>query len=131
METKTINQKVSFNASPHQVYEALMDEAKHSKFTSGPAQVSREIGGKFSAYGGYCSGTNIELIPDEKIVQNWRAGSWSEGHQSKITLILTETPEGTELTFTHEGVPADDVEGISEGWHLNYWNPIRKMLECT
>jgi len=129
MEVATINQKVIFATSPHEVYEALMDEVKHSKFTGGPARVSREVDGKFSAYGGYCSGTNIELIPDKKIVQNWRAGSWPEDHISKITLVFKEVPEGTELAFTHEGVPADDLEGISEGWHLNYWNPIRKMIE--
>lgn len=31
--TKTIEQSVTFNASPHDVYEALMDSEKHSQFT--------------------------------------------------------------------------------------------------
>lgn len=129
METRTINQTVIFEASPHDVYEALMDSAKHSQFTGTKAVVIREVGGKFSAYGGYCSGTNLELIPDKKIVQNWHAGSWPEEYYSKITFLFREIEGGTELTFIHEGVPADDFEGISQGWHLNYWEPIKKMLE--
>jgi activator of HSP90 ATPase len=129
METRTINQTVVFKAGPHEVYEALMDSAKHSEFTGAKAEISREVGGEFSAYGGYCSGTNTELVPNKKIVQSWRAGSWPEGYTSTITLLFDEIEEGTELTFTHEGVPTEDFEGISEGWHLNYWEPIKKMLE--
>ena len=42
--TKTIEQSVTFNASPHDVYEALMDSEKHSQFTGAKALISREVG---------------------------------------------------------------------------------------
>jgi uncharacterized protein YndB with AHSA1/START domain len=32
---KPIHQTVTFKASPHEVYEALMDSKKHAAFTSG------------------------------------------------------------------------------------------------
>jgi hypothetical protein len=37
------------------------------------AEISREVGGAYSAYSGYITGQNLELLPDQKIVQSWRA----------------------------------------------------------
>ncbi len=71
--SKPIKQSVTFKASPHAVYEALMDSKKHSAFTGGKASISRVVGGKYTAYDNYVNGKNIELVPDKKIVQSWRA----------------------------------------------------------
>ncbi len=65
---KTIRQTVTFKASPHEVYEALMNSRRHAKFSGGKARLSRKVGGKFTAYDGYIEGTNLELAPDKKIV---------------------------------------------------------------
>lgn len=88
MKTKTIRQIVVFKASPHDVYEALMDSKKHSKFTGAKAIISREVGGKINAYDGYIEGVNVELVPDKKIVQKWRGSDWPEGHYSTATFEL-------------------------------------------
>jgi activator of HSP90 ATPase len=84
-------------------------QKKHSKFTGGKAQISRKVGGKFSAFDGYSEGTNLELVPDKKIVQTWRASDWPEGHYSKVDFSLKEIPGGTRLTFTQTGVPAEHM----------------------
>ena len=73
MKTRTIRQTVAFKATPHEVFEALMDSKKHSEFTGGKAKISRNVSGKFTAYDGYAEGTNLELVKDKKIVQTWRA----------------------------------------------------------
>lgn len=129
MKTKVIKQTAEFAATPHQVYEALMDSVKHSEFTGGEAKISRKVGGKFTAYDGYAEGKNLELIPDEKIVQTWRAGDWPEGHYSEITFELTKAKTGTRLIFTQTGVPAEFYDDIAQGWIDWYWTPMKKMLE--
>jgi len=73
MVTRTIKQSVTIKASPHVVYEALMDSKKHAAFTGGKATISRKVGGKFSVFDEYAEGENLELVPDKKIVQSWRA----------------------------------------------------------
>jgi uncharacterized protein YndB with AHSA1/START domain len=73
MKTRAIRQTISFKASPHKIYEMLMDSRTHARFTGGKASISRKSGGKFTAYDNYISGTNIELVCDKKIVQYWRA----------------------------------------------------------
>ena len=129
METKNIKQTVTIKATPHEIYEALMDSRKHSKFTEGKASISRKVGGKFSISDGYIEGTNLELVPDEKIVQTWRASDWQEGHYSKVTFKLSKVEKGTRLDFTQTGVPEDQYEDISQGWKDYYWGPMKEFLE--
>lgn len=124
-----IEQTVVFKASPHEVYEALMDSAKHAAFTGGEARISREVGGEFSAYGDYIHGKNLELIPDRKIVQRWRALEWPDGHFSTVSFVLTPEGESTCLDFTHVDVPEGTEAGFAQGWIDNYWEPLKAMLE--
>ncbi len=129
METKTIRQSVLFKASPHEVYEVLMDSRKHAGFTGERAEISREVGGRVSAYGGYINGTNVELLPDAKIVQRWRSSEWPDGHYSTVTFELKRTTGGTRLSFTQSGVPEEDYEAKKEGWEEHYWEKMKKFLE--
>ncbi len=128
MRTKTIRQSITFEASPHEVYEALMDSRKHSRFTRDRATISRKVGGVFTAYDGYIEGINLELIPDKKIVQSWRGSDWPEGHYSRAVFALKEMKGGTRLSFTQTGVPEEHYDDISQGWHDYYWTPMREML---
>ena len=131
MNTKTIEQTVTFNASAHDVYDALMDSDKHSRFTGAKATISRDVGGSFTAYDGYISGTNLELIPNTKIVQLWRGNDdgWAPGHHSTATFTLDEVDDGTRLTFVQSGVPEETFDGISQGWQEHYWSKMKSYLE--
>lgn len=129
MKTKTIKQQVTIKVKPNDVYEALMDSKKHSKFTGGKASISRKVGGKISVYGDYIDGVNLELIPGKKIVQSWRGNDWHQGHYSKATFSFKTVKSGTKLTFTQSGVPDDQYEPIKQGWIDYYWKPMKEMLE--
>ena len=129
MKTKDIRQSVMFRASPHSVYEALMDSRKHARFTGAKAKISRKANGKFSAYDGYIEGINLDLVPDKKIVQSWRGSDWPEGHYSKATFSLKKMRNGTRLTFSQRGVPNQDYLDMRRGWHDYYWKPMKEMLE--
>ena len=129
--TKTIEQTATFNASPHEVYELLMDSEKHTKFSGAKATISREIGGSFTAYDGALSGTILELVPDSKIVKSWQGSDegWVEGHYSTATFTLEAIDGGTHLTFVQTGVPEASFEQISQGWQTYYWAKMRDFLE--
>jgi activator of HSP90 ATPase len=124
-----IQQTVTFKASPHEVYEALMDSKKHAVFSGSRAEISREVGGEYSAYDGYITGRSLELVPDRKIVQSWRASDWPDGHFSTVAFVLLPIPEGTRLNFTHADVPEGTEAEFEQGWIDNYWEPMKKMLE--
>ena len=126
---KTIRQTVTIKASPHAVYEALMDSRKHAAFSRMPARISREPGGRFTAYGPYLSGVNLELVPGRKIVQFWRSNNWPKFHYSTVTFDLRKVKGGTRLTFTQLGVPDNDYQAKKRGWVKSYWKPMKAMLE--
>ena len=129
MKTATIRQTVKFKASPHEVYESLMDSKKHSGFTGEDAKISRKVGGKFSAYGRYITGKNLKLIADRKIVQKWRGSDWPQGHCSTVTFTLKKIPGGTELMFLQTEVPEEFLMDISDGWTEFYWKNRKKCLK--
>jgi activator of HSP90 ATPase len=129
VKTKTIRQSVTFRTSPHVVYEMLMDSRKHARFTGEKASISGKIGGKLTAYDGYIEGVNLELVPDNKIVQSWRGTDWPEGHFSRVTFSLEKVKGGTRLAFRQSGVPEEHYEDINQGWRDHYWQLMREMIE--
>ena len=130
LKTKDIEQTVSFKATPHEVYEMLMDSKKHAAFTGGEALISRKEGGEIHAFDGYVNGKNIMLVPDKKIVQEWRSAEigWPEDHFSIVTFTLTKSATGTKLVFKQTAVPAVCYKNISAGWKEYYWEPMQKMI---
>jgi activator of HSP90 ATPase len=93
-----------------------------------PTEISRDAGGTFILFGGYVTGRHIELLPDERIVQAWRAGSWEPGVYSIAQFELTEQGSGTKLVFNHRGFPIGVGEHLATGWKINYWEPLEKFL---
>ena len=93
-----------------------------------PPEISREAGGAFSLFGGYVTGRHIELVPNERIVQAWRAGSWDPGIYSIARFELVEQGSGTKIVFDHTGFPKGDGEHLAAGWKMNYWEPLEKLL---
>ena len=44
MQTKTLQQVVTFKASPRQVYDMIMDSRKHSSLSGEPAKIGNKVG---------------------------------------------------------------------------------------
>jgi len=124
----TIKQTVIFKASPAQLYEAILDPAIHSKFTGAKATGSAKVGGKFTAYDGYISGVNLELVKDSKIVQEWTSTDFPEGHKTQVTFEFLPVKTGTKLKFTQTNVPGENYADIAKGWEDFYWIPLKAML---
>lgn len=131
MRTKTIRQIINFKATPHEVYDILMNEKKHAEITDSEVKMSDKIKGKFSAFGGYCTGYNIELTEGEKIIQAWRFDEheWPEEHFSTCQFDFEKTDNGCKLTFIQKGVPYAHYENIKNGWHEYYWTPIKQFID--
>ncbi len=119
---------MSFRAKPQEVFETLMDSKKHARFTGEKATISRNVGGKISAYGGYIEGYNLTLVKNKTIVQAWRGTDWPKGHWSIVSFELAKKGAGTELRFTHMNVPDAHVKDITEGWKSEYWEKMRKLF---
>ena len=129
MKTKTLHQSVKLQASPHDVYEALMDSKKNAAFTGAAAKISQKKGGKFSTFDDYATGENLELVPDKKIVQSWRAADWPKGHYSVATFELKPAGKGTQLDFTQTDIPEEVYDDIEQGWVEWYWEKLKTYFK--
>ena len=137
---ESIHQEVLFKATPNRVYDALTDVSQFQKVESlsaamksadvcsHPAVISHEPGSAFSLFGDYIVGRQIELVPNQRIVQAWRVASWSPGVFSLARFELQDQGSATKLVFDHIGFPAGTAEHLAAGWHANYWEPLQKFL---
>jgi activator of HSP90 ATPase len=132
---ESIHQEAVFQASRKRVYEALTDAKHFTKITSfspvrnaAPAEISREVGGAFSCFGGHIVGRQVELVPNERIVQAWRVVTWDPGVYSIAKFELKEQGSETRLVFDHTGFPDGKAEHLAAGWKANYWEPLHKYL---
>jgi activator of HSP90 ATPase len=124
-----IHQEIVFKASPDRIYETLMDARQHSALSGGaPAEISREVGGPWSAFGGEISGRNVELSPNRRIVQAWRSKDWAEGVYSIVRFELKREGAETRLVLDHTGFPEGEREHLNTGWQKMYWEPLKKQL---
>jgi activator of HSP90 ATPase len=139
-DADSIHQEPVFKASRSRVYEAILDAKQFDKvielsgvmqsmhLNNKPAEINREPGGAFALFGGYITGRQVELIPNQRIVQAWRAGSWPAGIYSIAKFELVEQGSDTRIVFDHTGFPKGEAESLASGWKAHYWEPMQKLL---
>lgn len=120
-----IQQTVTINTSPEKLYESLLSSEVFSAFTGAPADIASDEGGKFACSGGQITGRHIELLPNQRIVQAWRAGPWPEGVYSIVRFDIGGTDGSAEIVLQHSGYPDGGEEHLEGGWHRMYWQPLK------
>lgn len=132
---EAIHQEVTLKANRKRVYEALTDAKQFTKVTeigpmknAAPAEIGANAGEAFACFGGYITGRQVELVPNERIVQAWRTGGWGPGAYSIAKFELKEEGDGTRIVFDHTGFPKGQAESLASGWEEHYWEPLKKYL---
>ena len=116
-------------ASAQEIYDAWLDSLAHSEMTGGKASMSDEVDAEVSAWDGYISGRNLELIPGERIVQSWRTTQFTDEHEdSIITLTFEEAEDGTLITLVHSNVPDEQTSYELGGWQEYYFRPMKEYF---
>jgi activator of HSP90 ATPase len=91
--------------------------------------MSPEVGGKFSLWGGQMFGTNLEIIKNKKLVQEWCYDQWDQ--PSKVTFTIKVKDKKTIVDLLHEDVPQKSFNSISDGWDAYYLGAMKEMFEET
>ena len=116
-------------ASAQEIYGAWLDSLSHSEMTRAEASMSNEIGAEVSAWDGYITGHNLELVPGKRIVQSWRTTQFSDEHEDSIvTVILKEIDGSTLLTLMHANVPDEQTSYEQGGWQEYYFEPMKEYF---
>jgi uncharacterized protein YndB with AHSA1/START domain len=119
-------------APPEVVYEAWLDSKGHTAMTGGEAKMSKRVGAAVSAWDGYITGKNIELVKGRRIIQSWRTTQFTEADpDSIITVTLAPTKTGSRLTLHHAKVPDGQTSYEKGGWQENYFKPMKDYFAKT
>jgi activator of HSP90 ATPase len=128
-QTRTsLHQDVDLEASPQRVYDVLLDSKKFAAFSGMPAEIDPKAGGAFSMFGGLIVGRNVELTPNQRIVQAWRPTHWDPGIYSIVKFELKPQGSGTLLLLDHTGFPEGEFDHLDGGWKEHYWELLKKFL---
>ena len=122
----TIEQTYEINASTEEVFEALVNADIIQDWSGDEAKMSPEVGAKFSLWGGQMFGTNLEVVKNKKLVQEWCYDQWEA--PSKVTFTLKGKGKTTTVELLHEDVPEKSVNSITDGWNAYYLGAIQDMF---
>ena len=124
----SLHQEIEIEAAANRIYDALLSSKQFTKFSGLPAEIEPKAGGAFSMFGGLVVGMTIEVVPDQRIVQAWRPAAWDPGVYSAARFELKPQAGGTLIVLDHTGFPEGKFDSLDYGWHLHYWEPLKKFL---
>ena len=132
-DCECIHQEVVIRASRDRIYRALTDAGQFTKLTElsyhdTATEISPEVGGAFSIFGGLITGRHIEMVPNELLVQAWREKPWAAGVYSIVSFRLQDAGTETRVVFGHTGFPQGSGAHLAAGWKSHYWEPLQKYL---
>jgi activator of HSP90 ATPase len=118
------------SAGPEVFYCAWSDSYSHSLFTGSPAKMNPAVGSSFSAWDGNIFGSNLRMIPEEKIVPSWRTFEFpASGSDTLLTFTFESASGGTRIFITHENIPEGQVEDFKKGWE-DYYSPMKEFYSA-
>lgn len=108
-------------APPGVVYSYLTESTKWSRWQGVDATIEAAPGGMFTMTmpnGTTARGRFVELVPHQKVVFTW---GWVDHPglppgTSTVEIEIEEKGNGSLITLTHHGLPAEEVEIHTVGW---------------
>jgi activator of HSP90 ATPase len=125
----SLHQEVDLKATPQRIYQVLLSSKDFAAFTGAPAEIDPKPGGAFSLFGGAVVGRNVELVPNQRIVQAWRVvADFPEGVYTIVKFELKPRDSQTSVILDQTGFAEGDFDHLSAGWHSHYWEPLKVFL---
>jgi len=133
---RSIEMVEKFYCRPGDVFDAYLESDRVRAFTQSDAIVTKSVGGSFYLFGGSVEGQNLEVVENERIVQNWRFKSWPEDVYSRVTIAITSPADGeTIVRLTQTGIPDEDkfgnanvVDMCYSGWRERIWGRMKQVF---
>lgn len=123
--------KTIIEASPKELYTTWLNSEGHARMTGGGASITDQIGAQFTAWDGYIEGINLELEPNQRILQTWRTSDFDTSDEdSRLEILLKDLDGQTELTLNHSNLP-EHGEQYKKGWDNHYFQPMKKYFSQT
>ncbi len=124
---KDYKQYISVSAEPEDVYACLTNPFTIELWSDMPAKMEAKEGTEFEMFEGEIAGKIMELIPNEKVVQQWYFGDQKE--PSIVTFKIHPDKAKVSLELRHINIPDEAYDEITEGWKTYFLGRIKEFLE--
>lgn len=125
-----IKLSVTLAVSAKTIYKAWLSSKTHRGFTGGIAKMSSKLGGNFTAWDGYITGKNLELIENQYIKQSWRTLEFAEDVEDSILELSFHEKNGkTTIELYHHHLQPGDGKKYADGWQEHYFEPMKKYFK--
>ncbi|MFP4024251.1 MAG: SRPBCC domain-containing protein [Thiohalospira sp.] len=114
-------------ATPEEVFIALTNPFTIELWSGYKAIMDDKEGTEFSLWEGDITGKNLEIIKDQKIVQEWYFGEQEE--KSVVTIKIFENKKGVQVELVHTNIPDEIYDNIAEGWNEYYFGALQEFFE--
>jgi activator of HSP90 ATPase len=129
MKSESLKVSEVIPAPPWAIYNAWLSGKEHSAMTGSAAKANAKVGSAFSAWDGYITGKNLELISFSRILQSWRTTEFPpDAPDSHLEVVLEETKGGTKVTLIHTAIPQGQGASYKEGWISYYFTPMKEYF---
>jgi len=116
-------------AEPQDVFTALTNPFTMELWSGEKAIMSKDVGAEFSLWGGDIVGRNLEIVENEKLVQQWYFGEQDEKEPSIVRIQIWPKKGSSSVELNHSNIPDEAYENIVEGWNEAYLGAIKQLLE--
>ncbi len=116
-------------AEPQDVFTALTNPFTIELWSGDKATMNKEIGSEFSLWGGDIIGKNLEIVENEKLVQQWYFGEEEDEIPSIVTMKIWKKGGGSSVELNHTNIPNEAYDNIVEGWNESYLGAVKLLLE--
>jgi activator of HSP90 ATPase len=124
----SLHQEVDLPAAPDRIYHLLLNSKEFAELSGMPAEIEAMAGGSFAMFGKVIYGRNVELIPNERLIQAWGDTGWGSGVYSIARFELKKQGSGTRVVLDHTGFPEGSYDHLFVGWKGHYWEPMQKYF---
>ncbi len=124
----SLHQEVDLPTAPNRIYHLLLDSKEFAELSGMPAEIEAVAGGAFTMFGKVIYGRNVELIPNERLIQAWGDTGWGSGIYSIARFELRKQGSGTRVILDHTGFPQGNYDHLYVGWKGHYWEPMQKYF---
>jgi activator of HSP90 ATPase len=124
----SLHQEVDLPVGPERIYHLLLDSKEFAELSGMPAEIDGVAGGAFAMFGKVIYGRNVELIPNQRVIQAWGDTGWGSGVYSIARFELKKQGSGTRVVLDHTGFPEGSYDHLYVGWKGHYWEPMQKYF---
>jgi uncharacterized protein YndB with AHSA1/START domain len=118
---------ITMKAELEDVWMAFTSAESMELWTGYPAKFKAEADEEFEMWEGDISGKVLEVIPHEKIIEQW----YFEGQEERSIASIKFFPEKNKVRviLEHLNIPDEAYDNIVEGWVKYYLGAIKTFVE--